>query len=232
MRLRTVPLVGVMSIVGLGLIGVGAHATFTQNTTSVQMITAGTWGATLTGSCVGGMTCPVDTSNSNSLSSVAPDGTTLTFTPYTASTPSFSTGYQEVTATSTGSIQLTDPTWVVNATGGSDLKNQAYVCATSTGIGAVVANTVLYNGPLSGFTGTSYSLPGDVLSTTGLPSATSGPTDNLVVDIYAGSEQTLCGSNITPGTPATQGISTTLSTISGPAMDESIAVSVTLTYQS
>ena len=51
MKLRTVPMVVVvMSIVGLDLIGVGAHATFTQNTTSAQTITAGTWGVTLSGS--------------------------------------------------------------------------------------------------------------------------------------------------------------------------------------
>jgi hypothetical protein len=213
------------------LIGFGVHATFTQSTTSAKAITAGTWGATLSGSCIDGTTCPVDLSNN--LFSLSPDGATLTFTPYltSASTSSFSTGDQEVTATSTGNIQLTNPTWVVNATGGSDLKNQAYVCATSTGIGTGLTNTVLYNGPLSLFTGTSYSLPGDVLSTTGPITATSGPTDNLVVDVYAGSEPTLCGSNTTPGTAATPGNSTTPTILSGAAIGENIAVDVQLTYQ-
>jgi predicted ribosomally synthesized peptide with SipW-like signal peptide len=225
-------MLGVMSIVGLGLIGVGAHATFTQNTTSAQTITAGTWGATLSGSCIDGTTCPADTSNSNSLFSLSPDGATLTFTPYltSASTLSFSTGNQEVTATSTGNIQLTDPTWVVNATGGAALASQAYVCATSTGIGTGVTNTVLYNGPLSGFTGTSYSLPGDVLSTTGAPSPNSGPTDNLVVDVYAGAESTLCGTTTTAGATATPGTSNAAA-ISGAAIGETIAVTAKLTYQ-
>jgi predicted ribosomally synthesized peptide with SipW-like signal peptide len=220
-----------MSVMGLGLIGVGAHATFTQNTTSAQAITVGTWGIALSGSCIGGTTCPVDLGNN--LFSLSPDGATLTFTPYitSASTSSFSTGNQEVTATSTGNIQLTNPTWVVNATGGPDLASQAYVCATSTGIGTNVTNTVLYNGPLSDFIGTSYSLAGDVLSTAGPITTTSGPTDNLVVDVYAGSEQTLCGSNVTPGTTATPGLSTTPSTISGAAIGEDIAVNVQLTYQ-
>ncbi|HUZ39980.1 MAG TPA: SipW-dependent-type signal peptide-containing protein [Acidimicrobiales bacterium] len=219
-----------MSIVTLGLIGVGVHATFTSSTSSGQTITAGTWGVTLSGSCINGTTCPLDPSSSD-LFSLSHDGTTLTFTPYAASTSSFSTGDQEVTATSTGNIQLTDPTWLINVTGGSDLASQAFVCATSTGIGTDVTNTVLYNGPLGLFTRTSYSLPSDVLSTTGPLTTTSGPTDNLVVDVYAGSESTLCGSNITPGTPATPGISTTPSTISGAAIGESIAVTVQLTYQ-
>lgn len=232
MKLRTVPMVVVvMSIVGLDLIGVGAHATFTQNTTSAQTITAGTWGVTLSGSCVGGTTCPVDTSNN--LFSLSSDGAKLTFTPYitTESTSSFSTGDQEVTATSTGNVQLTDPTWVVNATGGSDLANQAYVCATSTGIGTDNTNIVLYNGPLSGFTGTSYSLSNDVLSPSGAtPTATSGSTDNFVVDVYAGSEPTLCGTNTAAGTPATPGPSNA-PVISGAALGENIAVNVQLTYQ-
>src|ERR1035438_1108454 len=101
-------MVAVMSIVGLGLIGIGTHATFTQNTTSAEVIRAGTWGVTLSGSCIDSTTCPVDASNSNSLFNVSPDGTTLTFTAYAASTSSFSSGDQEVTATSTGNIQLTE----------------------------------------------------------------------------------------------------------------------------
>ena len=231
MRFRTVLMVVVVSIAGLDLIGVGvsAHATFTQNATSTQVVTAGTWGVALSGSCIDGTACPVD--SSNNLFSLSSDAATLTFTPYitSASTSSFSTGDQEVTATSTGNIQLTDPTWVVNATGGSDLTNQAYVCAPSTGIGTGVANTVLYNGSLSGFVG-SYALSGGVLTTTGPITATSGPTDNLVVDVYAGSEATLCGSNTTAGTTATAGLSNAPA-ISGAAIGENIAVNVALTYQ-
>ena len=45
MKLRSVALVGVMSLAVLGLIGTGAHAVFTTSTTSSQTITAGTWGA-------------------------------------------------------------------------------------------------------------------------------------------------------------------------------------------
>ncbi len=45
MKLRSVALVGVVSLAALGMIGAGAHAVFTTSTTSSQTITAGTWGA-------------------------------------------------------------------------------------------------------------------------------------------------------------------------------------------
>jgi hypothetical protein len=45
MKLRSVALIGVVSLAALGLIGAGAHAAFTTSTTSHQTITAGTWGA-------------------------------------------------------------------------------------------------------------------------------------------------------------------------------------------
>ena len=47
MKLRTIGMTGVMSLAGLGLVGAGAHAVFTQNTTSRQTITAGTMHVTL-----------------------------------------------------------------------------------------------------------------------------------------------------------------------------------------
>ena len=244
MKLRTVPLVGALSIMGLGLIGVGAHATFTTNTSSGQTITAGTSDPTLVGSCVSSTSCPLDASSNPY--TLSPDGTTLTFASDIPSSPSFTTGDEEVTATNAGTLPLSDPTWVVNATGGSDLASQAYVCATSNGIGTDNTNVVLYNGPLSGFIG-SYSLSGDVLTPPGAPTATtSGPTDNLVVDVYAGSEPTLCGSGFTNGTGATGGTGVAASvdspatpdTSTAPSLsstvvgeNENIAVTVKLTYQ-
>ena len=44
MKLRSVALVGMVSLAVLGLIGAGVHAVFTTSTTSGQTITAGTWG--------------------------------------------------------------------------------------------------------------------------------------------------------------------------------------------
>ena len=227
MKLRTVPLVGAMCIVSLGLIGLGAHATFTANTSSGQTITVGISDPTLAGSCVSGSNCPTA---SNVLFTLSPDGTILTFAPIAPATSSFTSGDEEVTATNSGNLPLSNPTWVVNGTGGSDLASQAHVCATSTGIGTDDANIVLYYGPLSGFTGTTYSLSGDILSPSGPPTSTSGRTDNLVVDVFAGSEPTLCGSNATAGTTATPGTSNA-PTISGAAIGENFAIDVQLTYR-
>ncbi len=47
--IKNLALTGALSVAGLGLIGVGAHAVFTQNTTSGQTIVAGTMNVTLTG---------------------------------------------------------------------------------------------------------------------------------------------------------------------------------------
>jgi hypothetical protein len=231
MKLRTVPLVAVMSITGLGLIGIGAHATFTTSTSSGQTITAGTYDPTLVGSCASGTNCPVTAGNI--LYTLSPDDTVLTFTPDTPISASFTTGDEEVTATNTGNLPVSDPTWVIGANVGLDLESEAYVCATSTGIGTDNANIVLYNGPLSGFTGMSYSLSNDVLSPSGTtPTATSGSTDNFVVDVYAGSEPTLCGTNIAAGTTAMGGTSNAPA-LSGAVVgkNENIAVTVELTYQ-
>jgi hypothetical protein len=243
MKFRTVLLVAAMSITGLSLIGVGAHATFTASTSGGQGVTAGIVSDPLSGTCVSSTNCPVGT-NSN-LYSLSSDGETLTFTPDTPSGLSFTTGDEEVTATNTGNIPLTDPTWTLSANSGNQLVGEAYVCATSTGIGTGDTNFLLYNGPLSGFTGTSYALDGDVLSTSGTPAtATSGPTDNFVVDVYAGSEQTLCGTGFTNGTgadlgtgqtmiagsPATPGTSTA-PTLVGDSAGQSVAISAEMTYQ-
>ena len=45
--LKNMAMTGAMSIAGLGLVGMGTHAVFTQNTTSSQTITAGTMNVTL-----------------------------------------------------------------------------------------------------------------------------------------------------------------------------------------
>ena len=117
MKLRTVPMVMAISISSLGLIGVGVHATFTTSTSSGQAITAGTPDPTLVGSCVNGTNCPVD--GNNILYTLSPDGETLTFSPDTPLGLSFTTGDELVTATNTGNLPLTEPTWTPSATVGS-----------------------------------------------------------------------------------------------------------------
>ena len=242
MKLRTVPMVTAISISSLGLIGVGVHATFTTSTSSGQAITAGTPDLTLVGSCASGTNCPVD--GNNILYTLSPDGETLTFSPDTPLGLSFTTGDELVTATNTGNLPLTEPTWTPSATVGTQLEGEAYVCATSTGIGMGTTNYLLYNGPLSGFMGTSYSLA-ETLSISGTTAtATSGPTDNFTVDVYAGSEPTQCGNSFTNGTGApggggvaagsgsTAAAGTSVApTLSGDTIGQSVAISAALTYQ-
>ncbi len=243
MKLRAVPLVGVMSIACLGLIGVGVHATFTSSTSSGQSITFGIPDPTLSGSCVSGTNCPLDASNA--LYTLSTDGTTLTFTADVPSDSTFTTGDEQVIATNTGNLPLTDPTWTLTANVGAQLEGEAYVCATSTGIGTGDTNFLLYNGPLSAFTATSYALDSAVLSPSGTAAtATSGPTDNFTVDVYAGSEPTQCGSGFTNGTgdPSGNGVSASVGStatpgtstapiLNGDSAGQTVGISAVLTYQ-
>jgi hypothetical protein len=57
MKLRFIAMTGVMSLAGLGLIGVGAHAVFTTTTSSSQTINAGTPAVAL---WAGGVAYPCD----------------------------------------------------------------------------------------------------------------------------------------------------------------------------
>jgi hypothetical protein len=243
LKLRTAALVAVASISSLGLIGGGVHATFTSISSSGDTLTMGTPAVALTGSCINGTTCAGDPSD---LYSLSPDGMDLIFTSISPSGDSFTTGDEQITAANTGNLPLTDPTWVPDVVPvNSALAGEAYVCATSTGIGIGNTNYLLYNGPLSGFIGTSYGLDSDVLTTSGTtPTATSGPTDNFVVDVYAGSELTQCGNSFTNGTgaPGGGGVAVGLGstatpgtsvapTLSGDFTSQSIAISVKMTYQ-
>jgi hypothetical protein len=244
LRLRTAALLAFTSIASLGLIGVGVHATFTSLSSGGATLTMGTPAFVLTGSCINGTTCAGDPGELYSLTS---DGSVLTFTSTSPSEVSFTSGDEQIIATNTGDLSLTDPTWVLNAVPvSSSLEGEAYVCATSTGIGSGGTNYLLYNGPLSGFTGTSYSLASDTLTTAGsTPTATTGPTDNFVVDVYAGSEPTDCGTGFTNGTgdPAGDGVATSVGSVAAPGTStapilgsdssgESIAISAAFTYQS
>src|SRR5487761_1277322 len=58
MKLRTIAVVGGLGVAGLALIGAGAAATFTQNTTSSQKITAGTMNVVLSADGAAGNNTP------------------------------------------------------------------------------------------------------------------------------------------------------------------------------
>jgi predicted ribosomally synthesized peptide with SipW-like signal peptide len=82
MKFKTIAMTGVMSLAGLGLIGAGAHAVFSQNTSSAQTITAGTMDVTVGANgatCVG--TNLAGGCNALTLPAFGPVGSTFTTTP-------------------------------------------------------------------------------------------------------------------------------------------------------
>ena len=242
MKFKSIAMTGMLSLAGLGLVGAGAHAAFTTSTTSNQPIATGAPGVTLSGSCVSGTNCPGAPSDLYSLSN---NGATLTFTSGAPSGSTFTTGDEQVTATNTGDIPLTELILnIVSTYPGSQLATEASMCVTSTGIGTSGGDYVLYNGPLSGGLNANWSQGGDTLTVAGTPAtSSSAPTDNYIINLYAGSEQTQCGTSFTSGTGAASGTGTTVapgsvvtpgistaSPLNSDAESESIVISTTMTY--
>jgi len=181
-------MVGAMSVAGLGLIGVGAHAVFTQNTVSSQQVTAGTMNVVLSSTApgVGGNNTP-----------------TLTFENFGPTGSSFTTGDQLVTITNDSNISVNEivstPGDTYDSSGGptsanSRLAAEVYLCEVSSG--EVIYNGLLADAGAQAINGTLTAAPGP------------GNTDNYIVNVYAGTETTACGSVVTVGAPAVLGLST------------------------
>jgi hypothetical protein len=233
MKLKAVALTGVMSLAGLGLIGAGAHATFTTQTTSQQTINAGNLSVVLTAP---GSNCPILSDNC----------VALTFPPLGPVASSFTTGDQEVTMTNVGTIPATEITFNLSATPlPSAIANEASMCVTSTGLGTNGNDYVLYNGPLSGGLNQNWGQGGDTLTVGGPYTNTAAPTDNYLINIYAGTATTQCGStftandvisgvgtlaNASPGATGTPGTSLA-PTLQNDSEGGSVTLTATMTYQ-
>src|ERR1035438_9660317 len=89
--LRNLAMTGALGVAGIGLVGVGAHAVLTQNTTSSQQITAGTMNVTLSTTGAGAV------GNNTSALTLAPVGPTGS---------SFTTGDEVVTITNHSNIPV------------------------------------------------------------------------------------------------------------------------------
>jgi len=208
-------MVGVMSLAGLGLIGVGAHATFTQNTTSSQAISTGA------------LAVAVSAPNSSCLSYT--DGChSLTLNALGLVGSTFTTGDQAVTATSTGSLPAYETGWTLTASPQSQLASEASVCIVrQAASGSWPGRWVYYNGPLSGVNGVLVPIKGWPALITG------GATDTYIVNVYAGTETTACGAATYSSTPqwtaATTG-SSTAPVLNSDSGGFSMTVSVALTY--
>src|ERR1017187_4175401 len=84
MKFKNMAMIGAMSIAGVGLVGVGAHATWTTSTASAQTVTAGNLSVAVSAT---GSTClTLDTSgncNSIQLLTAGPVGSTFDSGPTT-----------------------------------------------------------------------------------------------------------------------------------------------------
>ena len=200
MKLRTIAMMGVSGVAGLGLIGVGSHAAFTQDTTSNQQISAGTMKVVLS-------TGPATSSS----------GPTLTLPPVGPTGSSFTTGDHTVTITNESNIPVNEITSTpsdsfAGGAANTALDAESYLCEVSS-------NTVIYNGPL-------HSAPAQPIAGT----LAAGATDSYTVNVYAGNEPTACGSVTTVGAAATAGTSTAPSLnndAQGGVIDPTLTVSYT-----
>ncbi len=129
MKLKTIAMTGVLSLAGLGLIGAGAHAQFTQTTTSAQTITAGTMNVQLYSSNAAGG----NYTSYLTLNSYGPVGST------------FTTGMQEVQIYNDSDIPVSGVSATFSGTGSSALYNELNVCIEGS-LGDVIWQGALKRG--------------------------------------------------------------------------------------
>lgn len=156
--IKKLAMTGALSVAGLGLVGVGTHAVFTQNTASSQQITAGTMNVTL---------WSASASSGNNTAS-------LTLASAGPETSSFMAKY-DVTITNNGNIPVHEIAYQLTDAGTAALENQVWACLYSSGPGN---EYIYFNEPLT--TALSY---GE--SATAFNLAPLG-TDYYTLVIYAG----------------------------------------------
>ena len=176
---RTLLVSSVIAVAGLGLIGVGSNAVFTQNTVSSQQITAGAMKVVI----YEGNNEPANAGANVVMAAVGPTNST------------FTTGDKKVTIHNVGNIDVQEIklTPATNTTGGSNpetlaLAAQVSLCMVSLNSSNV--GVVIYNGLLSA------TQPQSITGTLGV-----NATDNYTATYYAGDVTTPCGI-VTGGTNA------------------------------
>jgi predicted ribosomally synthesized peptide with SipW-like signal peptide len=126
--IRNAAMAGALGVAGLGLVGLGAHATFTQTAYTTQQITAGTMSVALSSSG-GTWVSPTLT-----MANVGPVGS------------NFSTGDQQVLITNNGNITVTGVTLTFSDPGANaTFDNEAQICLYRAG--------GLFNNSFDSFTG-------------------------------------------------------------------------------
>ena len=125
LKFKNMAMIGAMSIAGVGLIGVGAHATFTQNTTSSQTVAAGNLSVVLSASGASG------------------NGTTTIGLPNVTNVgSSFMSTPDLITITNNGSLTANEINLQVTNSGSSALNSEMYLCLYSD-------HAIVFNGLVS-----------------------------------------------------------------------------------
>jgi hypothetical protein len=177
-RIRSAVVVLGSAAATLAVVGLGAGATFTDATHSVQKIQAGTLSMTVT----------------SPQGSTSGDGKTVSFPDADPVGSSFATAPHVITITNTGNIAASEVflgashTLPGNATDHA-LLGEMYVCvfsppSTNGGPGGVV-----FNGPLTSLESGGQQISGHVPA---------GETDSYTAEYYAGSVTTACGASTAP----------------------------------
>jgi hypothetical protein len=127
--IRNLAMAGALGVAGLGLVGLGAHASFTQDAYTQQHITAGTMNVALS-SDGGTWSSPTLT-----MASIGPVGS------------SFTTGDQPVTITNNGNVTVTGMTFnsLTDPGGNSTFDAETQLCLYKGGS--------VYNGAIDSFPG-------------------------------------------------------------------------------
>lgn len=194
---RNMALTGALSIAGLGLVGIGAHAIFTTSSTSSQTISAGTPQVVLssTNAANGCTTIAIAVANPGTCAG------TITLNPPPVFGSTFDTAASTVYATNTGNIPVTETSiqmGVVPSAVPADLAlyNEASVCVHNwdTSFGGSLGDNgwVEVNAPLSVAVGRTPSVTENPVV------IAPGSSINFSMEFYAGQDST-CGTVYSAG---------------------------------
>ncbi len=214
MKLNRIAIGGVAGIMGLGLIGVGAHAAFSTTVQSHQHVSTGHLLVQLTGS-------PDVASGQGTR--------TLHFTASANNGTTFTTGTLTVKISNVGTLPATITGGTLKATPtNTGLATHAYVCVASATSGTVNKYKVIYNGLLSGV---NIPASGTLMSTHTAGFVATATNTYVVINVYAGADQhTACGS-VAPGLTITKtGGTSTAPSLTNTAQGDTITVTMHVTF--
>lgn len=202
MKLSRIAVGGATGIMGLGLLGVGAHATFTTNTTGKQSVSAGYLSVVLSATGASG----------NGTKAIS-----LAASPNNGST--FTTGTTKVSYVNNGTVPATaitstpGETYTASNAADTAMAHEVYLCIVST-------TQVSYNGKLA--TAPAQEIAGTLKPTQGT---------SYIMNVYAGKVHTACGTATTYTYVTPAGGTSTSPSLTTTAQGGSVTVSETLTFQ-